>query len=225
MNSFCKIALVAFSIVLFGCAPRVPNFFVEPTWTEKPTNVFVVYTEPVIENQDDLEDDLKDYAENFDEWFNPELKKYLDLFARNTVQFTLTKADSSQIVPDTAEIQDTNMIVPAFKGMEGNGVYLVLSNIVFSRREDSYMHHGFQTTMPNTNQNMNGDNINNYYTENALWVSSDYAFYDAKTGDRLAFGRQSQRSRFTYAMTTGDWEKCVKGLAKKILLRTPLLNR
>ena len=79
--------------------------------------------------------------------------------------------------------------------------------------------------MPNTNQNMNGDNINNYYTENALWVSSDYAFYDAKTGDRLAFGRQSQRSRFTYAMTTGDWEKCVKGLAKKILLRTPLLKR
>ena len=225
MNSFCKITLVAFSIVLFGCAPRVPNFFVEPTWTEKPTSVFVVYTEPVIENQDDLEDDLKDYAENFDEWFNPELKKHLDLFARNSVQFTLTKADSNQIVPDTAKIQDTSMVVPAFKDMKGNGVYLVLSNIVFSRREEAYMHHGFQTTMPNTNQGMNGNDINNYYTENALWVSSDYAFYDAKTGDRLAFGRWSQKSKFTYAMTTGDWEKCVKGLAKKLLLRTPLLKQ
>jgi hypothetical protein len=226
MRFFPIIALLATTVLFCGCAPRVPNFYVEPTWTEKPTSISVVYNEPIIENQDDLEDDLGEYADNFDQWFNPELKKNLDLFTKNSIEFSLTKVDSEAIVPDTATIQDSTFTVPSVKNMDGDGVYLVLSNIIFSRREDAYMHHGPAMTVAKSTGNPNAEleASSQYYTELGLWVSADYAYYDAQTGNRLAFGRWAQKSKFTYAMTKGDWEKCVKGLVKKILVRTPILK-
>ena len=66
-----KLKLVlAFAFVcatLIGCAS--PRAVIDESWTQKPTKVKVVFTEPIIANLDDLQDDLPDYYNKFSEWY------------------------------------------------------------------------------------------------------------------------------------------------------------
>ena len=68
--------LALFSALFFiGCAQNNPTVSINPTWTEKPTKITIVFTEPFVDNVDDLEDDLKEYSEKFMDWYKAELQK------------------------------------------------------------------------------------------------------------------------------------------------------
>lgn len=222
---FCCMAAVAMAFT--GCAKK-PTFFVDPEWTEKPTSVTVEFTKPMVENQDDVKDDLEEYADNFSAWFKAELTKDLNLVTKNSVAFDVVEVNASDLVHEKDSIQtvEFNMMKPM--AMDGEGYYLVLSNVNFSRREDSYENMAYSQ---NVAQNGYGAPANNSmatagptFADNGLWLYADYAYYSAKTGNRVAFGHWNIQSKFTYAMTRGDWEKCVLALTKKTLARTPILK-
>lgn len=230
LKLFCCAAFCA--IAFTGCAKSNPTFFVDPTWTEKPASVTVAFTEPNVENKDDLEDDLKDYVENFSSWFQAELKKDLELVTKNSVAFDVRKANAEDfsVVTDSIMTDKYNMLKP--NTMEGDGYYLVYSNVNFSRREDAYDNAAYNAHVAQNGYGAPVDPGKNSmatagatFTENGLWVNADYAFYNAKSGEKVAFGHWAVRSKFAYAMTTSDWEKCVMALVKKTLAKTPVLKK
>lgn len=223
--------MAAVAIAFTGCAKK-PTFFVDPEWTEKPTSVTVEFTKPMVENQDDAKDDLEEYADNFSAWFKAELTKDLNLVTKNSVAFDVVEVNASDLVHEKDSIQtvEFNMMKPM--AMDGDGYYLVFSNVNFSRREDAYENAAYNGHVaangygapvnPGTNSMATaGATIE----DKGLWIYADYAFYNAKTGNRVAFGHWNIKSKFTYAMTRGDWEKCVLALVKKTLARTPVLKK
>lgn len=228
-KTICCMAIAA--VALTGCAKK-PTFFVDPAWTEKPSSVTVEFTKPMVENQDDVQDDLEEYADNFSAWFKAELTKDLNLVAKNSVPFDVREVGTDELVHETANIEETGFDMMKPMAMEGEGYYLVFSNVNFSRREDAYENAAYNNHVaangygasvnPGTNSMATaGATI----TDKGLWIYADYAYYNAKTGERVAFGRWNIKSKFTYAMTRSDWEKCVLALVKKTLARTPVLKK
>ena len=222
-----KILLLAAAALLFaGCAPKAPTFSIEPTWTEKPAELTVVFTEPLVDNQDDLKDDLAEYASNFSEWFGTELKKNFTTVTRNSIK-THVKSAKSMIV-EIDSVGTTKFNTPKPTSFEGNGYYFAIANASFSRKVDTYNNQAYYSSGAAYGQPVNpGTNsmafAGSTITEQGLWFVADYAIYNAE-GKRVAFGHQGIRSKFAYAMTRSDWEKCVTAFVKKSLARTPILK-
>lgn len=231
MNFKIICSVFAIAIAFTGCAKK-PTFFVDPGWTEKPTSLSVVFTTPLVENRDDLKDDLAEYANNFSSWFKAELEKDLSQVTRQSVPFVVHEASDGELVVEMDSIQSTKFNMKKPVSMEGNGYYLVFSNVGFSRREEVYENMAYSDHVaangygagvnPGTNSMAMGGST---MVDMGLWINADYAIYNARTGSRVAFGHWGLKSKFAYAMTRGDWEKCVLGLVKKTLARTPILKK
>ena len=221
--------LAAFAMIFAGCAKKAPTFSVAPTWTDKPTKLTVVFTEPLVENQDDLKDDIEEYANNFGEWFKLELKKDYELYIKNSIAMDYQKVDSTSMIIETDHVDSTEFKTPKPASMEqGNGYYLAISNVIFSRREDAVKNSAYYSSGAAYGANVNpGQNSMAFAGESivqkGLWIYADYAIYN-QSGERVAFGHEEIRSSFTYAMTRSDWEKCVLAFVKKSIARTPILK-
>ena len=220
------ILLAAATLLFAGCASKAPTFSVAQTWTEKPTKLTVVFTEPVVENQDDLKDDIEEYANNFSEWFKQELKKDYELYIKNSIAMDYQKVDSTGMIIETDHVE---FKTPKPASMEqGNGYYLAISNVIFSRREDAHANQAYYSSGAAFGANVNpGQNSMAFagetIVEKGLWIYADYAIYN-QSGERVAFGHEEIRSRFAYAMTRSDWEKCVLAFVKRSIARTPILK-
>lgn len=223
------ILLVAIALFFAGCAKKAPTFSVAQTWTEKPKKLTIVFTEPVVENQDDLQDDIEEYANNFGEWFKAELKKDYESLTKNSVSLDFQKVDSTAMIIETDHVDTTSFKTPRPASMEqGNGYYLAISNVIFSRRELVYMAYYNSSTgsFDNSVDVQKNPDIplnDGQSIQKGLWIYADYAIYN-QSGERVAFGHEEIRSSFTYAMTRSDWEKCVLAFAKRSIARTPILK-
>ena len=223
------ILLAAATLLFAGCASKAPTFSVAQTWTEKPTKLTVVFTEPVVENQDDLKDDIEEYANNFGEWFKQELKKDYELYIKGAIALDYQKVDSASMIIETDHVDSTEFKTPKPASMEqGNGYYLAISNVIFSRRELVYMAYYNSSTgsFDNSVDVQKNPDIplnDGQSVQKGLWIYADYAIYN-QSGERVAFGHEEIRSSFTYAMTRSDWEKCVLAFAKRSIARTPILK-
>ena len=221
--------LAAIVMLLAGCAKKAPTFSVAQSWTEKPNKLTVVFTEPLVENQDDLKDDLEEYADKFGEWFKAELKKDYESITKNSVSLDFQKVDSTAMIIETDHVDTTSFKTPKPASMEqGNGYYLAISNVIFSRREDATRNAAYYNSGAAFGANVNpGENSMAFAGESivqkGLWIYADYAIYN-QAGERVAFGHEEIRSSFTYAMTRSDWEKCVLAFAKRSIARTPILK-
>jgi hypothetical protein len=49
-----------------------------------------------------------------------------------------------------------------------------------------------------------------------------YSIVSVEDGNVLAYGGAYDKSSFTFAMTKGNWESVIEGVAKKIVEKTPL---
>lgn len=223
------ILLVAIALLFAGCAKKAPTFSVAQTWTEKPKKLTIVFTEPIVENQDDLQDDIEEYANNFGEWFKAELKKDYESLTKNSVSLDFQKVDSTAMIIETDHVDTTSFKTPRPASMEqGNGYYLAISNVIFSRRELVYMAYYNSSTgsFDNSVDVQKNPDIplnDGQSIQKGLWIYADYAIYN-QSGERVAFGHEEIRSSFTYAMTRSDWEKCVLAFAKRSIARTPILK-
>ena len=141
------ILLAAATLLFADCASKAPTFSVAQTWTEKPTKLTVVFTEPVVENQDDLKDDIEEYANNFGEWFKQELKKDYELYIKGAIALDYQKVDSASMIIETDHVDSTEFKTPKPASMEqGNGYYLAISNVIFSRREDAHANQAYYSS-------------------------------------------------------------------------------
>lgn len=225
-----QILLLATIVMLFaGCAKKAPTFSVAQTWTEKPNKLTIVFTDPFVENQDDLKDDLEEYADRFGEWFKAELKKDYESLTKNSVSLDFQNVDSTAMIIETDHVDTTSFKTPRPASMEqGNGYYLAISNVIFSRRELVYMAYYNSSTgsFDNSVDVQKNPDIplnDGQSVQKGLWIYADYAIYN-QSGERVAFGHEEIRSSFTYAMTRSDWEKCVLAFAKRSIARTPILK-
>lgn len=223
------IFLAAAALFFAGCASKAPTFSVAQTWTEKPTKLTVVFTEPVVENQDDLKDDIEEYANNFGEWFKQELKKDYETYTKNSLTLDVQKVEADAMVIEKDHVDTTEFNTPKPTSMEqGNGYYLAISNVLFSRREDAHANQAYYSSGAAFGANVNpGQNSMAFagetIVEKGLWIYADYAIYN-QSGERVAFGHEEIRSKFAYAMTRSDWEKCVLAFVKRSIARTPILK-
>lgn len=221
--------LAAIALIFTGCAKKAPTFSVAPTWTDKPSKLTVVFTEPLVENQDDLKDDIEEYANNFGEWFKQELKKDYETYTKNSLTLDVQKVESDAMVIEIDHVDSTEFKTPKPTSMEqGNGYYLAISNVIFTRREDATQNAAYYNSGAAYGANVNpGQNSMAFAGESivqkGLWIYADYAIYN-QSGERVAFGHEEIRSSFTYAMTRSDWEKCVLAFAKRSIARTPIIK-
>ena len=221
--------LAAIALIFASCAKKAPTFSVAPTWTDKPSKLTVVFTEPLVENQDDLKDDIEEYADNFGEWFKQELKKDYETYTKNSLTLDVQKVEADAMVIEKDHVDSTEFNTPKPTSMEqGNGYYLAISNVIFTRREDATQNAAYYNSGAAYGANVNpGQNSMAFAGESivqkGLWIYADYAIYN-QSGERVAFGHEEIRSSFTYAMTRSDWEKCVLAFAKRSIARTPIVK-
>ena len=106
------ILLVAIALLFAGCAKKAPTFSVAQTWTEKPKKLTIVFTEPIVENQDDLQDDIEEYANNFGEWFKLELKKDYEMYIKDAIALDYQKVNAEGMIIETDHVDSTEFKTP-----------------------------------------------------------------------------------------------------------------
>lgn len=207
MNRLSRIllALIAVSMfVLAGCSSQ--HIVVNPEWKERPESVTVYMSRPYVENRDDLEDDLRDYVSNFEEWFAQEFKKNFVVETGIPVEVKIVEDEDYEIVPQP--IEDVVMKVPLVnpnRVKEMHDVVVALHPIRFNRYGER-RHTAQGTQIVNKRLNAQG------------------AFSIASAADRqeLAYGIFFAESGFRFAMTTGNWEKVVREIVQEVVAKTPL---
>lgn len=201
------ILAMAMSCVFFvGCA--APHSVIESSWSQKPTKVKVVYTEPLVASQEDLADDLPDYVSNFSDWYKAELEKNLGA-QTNGVLYSVQQIAQEKVLTVPAPLNDVNIKTPKITEMDQEAdVYIVMNDVWFGR-----------TTKPGT---CSTGMIT--YTCDYPYFSGkgNYAFFEAKSGQRLGYGEIAADVSYTFAVTKSDWEGVVVKTVNSMLDNTPL---
>lgn len=203
------VLMLAMACVFFvGCA--APHAVLETSWSQKPTKVKVVFTEPLVANPDDLADDLPDHVDNFAEWYKAELEKNLGS-QTNGVLYSVEKIAQDKVTTVAAPLNNVNVKTPKITEMDNEAdVYLVMNDVWVGR-----------TTKPGT---CTAGMVT--YTCDYPYFSGkgNYAFFDAKSGQRLGYGVVAADISYTFAVTKSDWESVVEKTVKIILEETPLVK-
>ena len=219
--------LAALAMFFVGCAPKTSAFSIDPSWTEKPAKLTVLFTDPVVENQDDLKDDLAEFVNNFHDWFGSELAKNYSTVTKSSIPLDVQRADAASFTVQADSIGKMEVKVPKPANLS-DGYTLAIANVNFSRKEESHTNQAYYNSGAAYGQGVNpGQNSMAFagesIVEKGLWLSADYAIYNA-AGQRVAFGHHAIKSKFQYAMTRSDWERCVTAFVKKSLAGTPVLR-
>lgn len=210
-------AVFSAAIFLVGCAG--PKTFKDPSWTEHPKNLKIVYTEPVIGNADDLADDLPDYKDNFGGWFEGIVVEKIDVESNKKIATFIEKVSLESLSSQVVKLGDADFEAPAYESMDGADVYLVLSEIWVGRENEEYQTvQGNQASMAMETTPGSGVSLYKYFK-----AKCKYAFYDVKTKKILAYGTQEGKAQYQFAVTSGDWEIAVKNLMGNIVAYTPIL--
>ena len=74
---YIKLVLVSRAVLfLMGCGGTKTT--VSENWNWRPATIAVIFTNPVVMNAGDVEDDLPEYVNNFSEWMAAELKRNIE---------------------------------------------------------------------------------------------------------------------------------------------------
>ena len=194
------------SIFMVGCAS--PRAVIDESWSQKPSKVKVVFTEPLIANVDDLEDDLPDYVNNFSDWYKEQLQ--INLGDRTSgVGYSIQKISKDIVRIDPAPVNGENIKVPRVTEMSNSAdIYLVLDDIWIGRT----------TKMATCSNGMTTYSCpQNYFTATGI-----YAYYDVKSGQRVGYGDYEANSGYSFVVDVSDWEKILEKTVDIILNNTPL---
>lgn len=207
MRKLKLVLAVAFACAfLVGCA--APRAVIDDSWTRKPTKVKVVFTEPIIANLDDLQDDLPDYYNKFSEWYKTELENNLGE-QTSGVRYSVQKISSDNIRINPAPLNNENIKVPSVTEMSNSAdVYLVLDDIWIGRT----------TKMSTCSNGMTTYSCpQNYFTAKGI-----YAYYDVKSGRRVGYGDYEANSGYSFVVSLSDWETIMEKAVRIVLNNTPL---
>ncbi len=209
------VAMAFACAILIGCA--APRSVVDPSWTQKPGKVKVVFTEPFVANPDDLQDDLPDYVNNFPDWFKAQVEANIGKYSSG-VNFSVERISADMVSAEAASLDGVNIKVPKIKQMDNDAdIYLVLNDVWFGRTEAESACAGSFGAGGVGGGMMVGGCVSKQFT-----AKGNFAYFDVKTGKRVAYGDFEANSSYTFAVSQGDWESVVLGALDKMLSNTPL---
>lgn len=208
------LAFASACVLLNGCASS--RSVVDQSWTQKPAKVKVVFTEPHIGSPKDLQDDLPNYVDNFSDWYKAQLE---DNFGSQTkgVLYSVQKISKDQIKTENADMEGYNFLVPKVAEMDPEAdVYLVMDDIWIGRVES-------ETTCTMGGGFGVGGGMGATCTQNKDFTEKGrYAYYDVKTGKKLAYGDIEAKSGYTFTVSLSDWNNIVEKTVSIMLDKTPL---
>ena len=195
-------ALIA---LFFTASPRTA---VDESWTQKPSKVKIVFTEPVLDDPNKFDDDFPDFVGKFNDWFIAELKSDMESHTSD-IHYSMQKISKDIVKIEPALFKDENINVPKVTEMEKTAdVYLVMDSLWIggTRKE---------TTCNEKDLVVPCDKL-------YLTAKGNFAYYDTKSGKRLGYGKIESNSTYRGMMTRGNWTGMVNLTSKKVLLGTPL---
>ncbi len=199
---------------LTGCAlialffTSSPRTAVDESWTQKPSKVNIVFSEPVLDNPNKFDDDFPDFAGKFNDWFIAELKSNLES-QTSDIHYSMQKISKDKIKIEPALFKDENINVPKVTEMDKSAdVYLVIDSIWVGG------------TSKETTCDVKGMEVpcDKHY----LTAKGNFAYYDTKNGKRLGYGKIESNSTFRGMVTPGNWTGMINLTANKVLMGTPL---
>jgi hypothetical protein len=180
---------------------------VAPQWKTAPERFTVIISEPYVANSDDVTDDFGD-AETFRRWVVTYLANALSEYSR--IPHSVKMVDDAMFVMSPLPLGDGYIDVPfpvKEKWEEIPGLTILVHPLHFWRHESKC--HNRDGCIGNKSINLKV-----HYTIVSLENPNELAV--------LAHGGAYDESSFTFAMTKGNWESVVEGIAKKLVEKTPL---
>lgn len=211
---------VLFLLFLTGCGGT--NTTLTKEWTWRPATIAVIFTNPVVANGDDVEDDLPEYVNRFHEWMSLELKKNIEFKAEK--------------LSNNTRLRVAMKYYPL--GISGNvNFYMSGSGVLFNERDVFSVDDG-DLALPDADAYLFIDaiNINSVLTggglgllglllhEGILTMKASYSFYDGKTHERLGVGTLDALEEYAFGVSRSNWESLMETAVKKIFDGTPVLE-
>jgi hypothetical protein len=185
---------------------------VDPNWKEKPATVNAVFTEPFVANPEDLQDDLPDYVDHFQDWYLDQLLTNLANFAKG-VEFSGEMISRNQVVHEPGTMEGENVKVPKYDSMQGDAdIYLVMDDLWIGRTE----------VWSTCSTGMGDATMSVECKVPAFANKGSFAYYDAKTGKRLAYGDFQEHKGFTFGVSANDWKNVLYKTSQTLLKKTPI---
>ncbi|WP_173474367.1 hypothetical protein [Fibrobacter succinogenes] len=219
MNRMKFILGVLFLLFLTGCTPRV---VISENWNWRPATIAVIYTNPVVANSDDVEDDLPEYVNSFPVWMSAGLKRNIEAKAEN--------------LNDHSRMHVSVVAYPL--GISGaNNFYMGESGVMINNR-DVFAIDDERLALPDADVYLFVDSIqiNSMLTggglgllgfllhEGILTMVGNYGFYDGKTHERLGYGTLSALEEYAFGVSRSNWENLMEIVVKKLFEDTPVLE-
>jgi len=205
---------IAFFLV--GCTSH-PHVSLDPSWSQKPQTLNVFFAAPVITNLDDFADDNPEGKDNSGEWFRSKFDSTMK--AQSGLNVTVTLQNDSLFRSDRDTLDNKTISYPRTTIPLTGDVVLCISPIRVSRHTETSTSMGGMNTMGG---GMNGGFGVSQTTTTSLVFEGEYAYYDARTNKRLAFGTLNVSRNFGFVMTKSDWIKNIAVATKQIFDKTPI---
>ena len=199
----CIVAVLSLLFVACGGTRMAVN----PNWTTTPDKFTVLISEPYVVNSDDVTDDFGD-ADVFKQWVAAYLDTALSKYSK--IPHSVKIVDDAMFVMAPLPLEEGSVDVPLpvkEKWEEIPWLTILVHPLRFWRHESTC--HSRNGCIANKSINLKV-----HYTIVSLENPNELA--------ELAHGSAFDESSFTFAMTKGNWESVVEGIAKKLVEKTPL---
>ena len=214
-----------FFLILTGCAGSKAT--ISEDWNWRPSTIAVIYSNPVVQNMDDVADDLPEYVISFPTWMTQELQKNIEakVNARGSNQMRVEVVhypSCSAGGPACFFMGESELLLDGkdFFANENDqftlpeaDVYLVLDGITIKNSQAI-----------TTGAGLLGVLLSYLMHSGDLFIEATYAFYDAKSHKRLGFGFLQSNEGYFFGVAKSTWEDLMKNAADDLLDETPLLK-
>ena len=222
----------------------------DASWTQKPASMNVLFTEPVVLNKEKDSEDSKEWTvfpwfytsandasgmstfsektldsrdtlmmsenmEKMKEWFSNNVDNTLKF--NSNVHYKLDGISKDSVTYSVEVLDGDSLRVPKPVSMsDGAEVYFVLDSIEMKSYQNLNLYNSGLSTpafpIP----------VMGYRTNNCVKISASYAFYDAKAGKRMDFGRLDEDQCSKERVIEHDWVNVLRELILHMIEKTPI---
>lgn len=197
-------------VLLVGCAPK--HCVIDASWTQRPSRVKVLFTDPIIDSPKDLADDLPEFVNNFSDWYRVQMEAFFKASSDGVV-YSVEKISPDFLAYEASDLDGESIRTPRIKMLDGTAdVYLVIADLWIGRIKD-------MSCSGPMGPGMAGPSC---YAEKSLTGRGRYAYFDGKTGAKLGFGDIKAQSFFTFTVSLDDWIEVVNKTVEIVRKDTPM---
>lgn len=220
-----KWLLAAFAVFfLVGCAGS--DYYISEDWNELPASIAVIFTNPIVENMDDVADDLPEYVNSFPTWVTKEFMKHIQTNVKagkegtrvDIVHYPSGRAGG----PASFIMRESELLLDDKDFFAGDNermafpeadVYLVIDCMTIKNVRASSSGFGLLGALVGYMMH-SGD----------LFLEATYAFYDGETHERLGVGTLRVSESYFFGLTKSTWEELMENAVEGFFEGTPVAN-